>query len=979
MAEAPDVDTTLREITSRLNAAAAAFVPWFREQMPAPYFEDIDPASQQEHMGAILAVRAAGQEPRLRIRSTDGRRVTYVLTQDAPGTLTHLMREFGEAPLRTAKIFSSKDKQLVIDIFDVGVSPPCDRADPQVEAKFEATLAMRAEHARSARAKGPWTDAELAAHFGALTEDYVRECSPIRILLNADLAREAQRSGGAVVVLEEASSDRSRINFAASGMTGRSMLERIANRLGTLQVNITRAYVDTITPPGEEPVLIISAVVTSPDGNRIDPDSALWKGLRRDLLRLKWLEVTTTDLAYRAPGLGLGGADVLYCYADLAHQILVKANRYLYSRSHIREIAVERLSLSQQLVQLFWDRFEPSQALDSEAYERRAEALRQEISATIDDEVATTVLTTILDAITATLKTNYFVDNRYALALRLSPEPIFKHSPRPEIPYGVFWVHGRGFNAFHIRFRSTSRGGVRVVRPASNEQHVRESERHLDEVYDLAYAQQLKNKDIPEGGAKAVILVSPGHDVTPAVRAFAEALLDLLTNDAATEGRIVDRYGLEERLYFGPDENITPEHINWIVARAKARSYPFPNALMSSKPGAGINHKEYGVTSEGVNVFLEACLKAIGIDPRAQPFSLKLTGGPDGDVAGNAIRIAIREFGAHVRIVGIADGFGCAEDPDGLDHEELLRLVRESASIISFNVDKLSAKGRLARATDPEGTRLRNEMHNRVVSDAFVPAGGRPQTINGSNWSRFLREDGTPSSRLIVEGANLFITGEARQKLFEAGVLIVKDSSANKCGVICSSYEVMGSMLLSEEEFLTHKAVYVEQVLERLRRAARLEAEQLLEARRRWPRTPLFELSIQLSREINRLTDAIAGDYERLCQVDPEIVRETVLSHAPPVLREVAGDRLFSVLPDTYRAQIVCTGIACGITYREGLDYLRDTPDADLAAFALDYVRRERRNRALVAEVRASSLPHAQEIAAVLQVGGTRAGLRGVG
>ena len=29
-------------------------------------------------MGAILAIRAAGQEPRLRIRSSDGRRVTFV-------------------------------------------------------------------------------------------------------------------------------------------------------------------------------------------------------------------------------------------------------------------------------------------------------------------------------------------------------------------------------------------------------------------------------------------------------------------------------------------------------------------------------------------------------------------------------------------------------------------------------------------------------------------------------------------------------------------------------------------------------------------------------------------------------------------------------------------------------------------------------------------------------------------------------------
>ena len=39
----------------------------------------------------------------------------------------------------------------------------------------------------------------------------------------------------------------------------------------------------------------------------------------------------------------------------------------------------------------------------------------------------------------------------------------------------------------------------------------------------------------------------------------------------------------------------------------------------------------------------------------------------------------------------------------------------------------------------------------------------------------------------------------------QAGVAIVKDSSANKCGVICSSYEILASMALSTEEFLALK------------------------------------------------------------------------------------------------------------------------------------------------------------------------------
>lgn len=53
----------------------------------------------------------------------------------------------------------------------------------------------------------------------------------------------------------------------------------------------------------------------------------------------------------------------------------------------------------------------------------------------------------------------------------------------------------------------------------------------------------------------------------------------------------------------------------------------------------------------------------------------------------------------------------------------------------------------------------------------------------------------------------MFTTPEARDALFkEAGVVFVKDSSANKCGVICSSFEIISSMLMTSEEFKESKA-----------------------------------------------------------------------------------------------------------------------------------------------------------------------------
>merc|ERR1712216_390328 len=241
-----------------------------------------------------------------------------------------------------------------------------------------------------------------------------------------------------------------------------------------------------------------------------------------------------------------------------------------------------------------------------------------------------------------------------------------------------------------------------------------------------------------------------------------------------------------------------------IIKQAAKRGYPCPNAFMSSKPLAGINHKEFGVTSEGVMVFLDVALRNNGIQPDKQPFTVKITGGPDGDVAGNLMRILFRDYGGNARIVGVADGSGCAEDPNGLPHEELMRLFHAALPIADIDESKFSPEGVLHRVGTEEGIRMRNSMHMRVKSDVFVPAGGRPNTIHAGNWEQFLDPaTGEPSSPVIVEGANIFITPEARQNLYEkAGVKVVKDSSANKCGVITSSYEICSSMLLDEAEFL---------------------------------------------------------------------------------------------------------------------------------------------------------------------------------
>lgn len=142
-----------------------------------------------------------------------------------------------------------------------------------------------------------------------------------------------------------------------------------------------------------------------------------------------------------------------------------------------------------------------------------------------------------------------------------------------------------------------------------------------------------------------------------------------------------------------------------------------------------------------------------------------MTGGPNGDLAGNELKILFREYGDNAKIVGLADHSGSVENPDGLDHEELLRLVNNDLSICEFDEAMLGPKGKIHRVDTEEGIKMRNTMHFRVESDAFIPAGGRPNTIDEHNYRSYFKPDGTPSSPLIVEGANIFITPQARENL----------------------------------------------------------------------------------------------------------------------------------------------------------------------------------------------------------------------
>jgi glutamate dehydrogenase len=964
-AKPADATVMIRDVMAGLQETAEDVVPWFVANMPLMYFQDTDHHDQLTHLRAIIAAKASGRPIELTLRSEDGSQWTSMRPQDAPGVLAELVSELPhDRVLRAAKIHTADDGQLVLDTFEFGDAARFDPDDPVQAEKLAQTIRYAATHEPAS------TETEIREHFARCSAEYILTLTPLRICQQLELFHRLTGTDSTMVELErESDPTLSRIVVAVGNATTRRMLERIATRLAYSQINIHRAYLDVIDDGANGSISLLGFVVHSPDGGAIDPDSAIWHQVRRDLLHNKWVEHRTLQLAYRNPFLGLERAEVLTALCDLSHQVLVKQNAYAFNLGRIHALTERNLGPSSKIAQLFIDRFDPEARLDAAAFEERFNALRTEIEHDVDLEDARTVLGKLLMAVRSVLRTNLNIAHRYALAMRLDPA-FLATDERSELPFGVFFVHGRGFNGFHVRFRDIARGGLRVIRTSGEEQHALEAERLYDEAYNLAFAQQLKNKDIPEGGAKAAVLLDPYARLDRGVKAFVDALLDLITPDEAVRRRIVDHLGREELLYLGPDENITPRYIEWIVDRARRRGYPSPTALMSSKPGAGINHKEYGVTSEGVTVFLDVALRSVAIDPDHQPFTVKMTGGPDGDVGGNLIRILDREYGSNARIVGVSDGSGSGEDPDGLDLGELMRLVKDSLPISHFDQARLGPKGRIVPLDAPDGVVLRNTLHNRVLADAFVPCGGRPNAIHAGNWRDFLTADGAPSSRVIVEGANLFLTHEARSELSDQGVLIFKDSSANKCGVITSSYEIISNMLLTEDEFIRIKERFVEEVLAKLRELARREAELLVRVHRHHPHVPLPLMSTRLSRVMIRTADAIEEAIDTLENEDRELIRQLVLDHLPPVLVDTAGDRLWTQTPRPYLRWIMAKSLSARIVYREGFEYLDSMPMAAIAQLAVRYLRLELERDRLADEVASSGLAERERIADVLRHAG---------
>jgi glutamate dehydrogenase len=677
------------------------------------------------------------------------------------------------------------------------------------------------------------------------------------------------------------------------------------------------------------------------------------------------------------------------------HQVLVHADPNLYSFTNIEEGLCRHPELTVKLTQAFEAKFDPEKN-DLNTYNQIKNdflGLVEKIDTgqEANDTRRRNILKQAMNFVEYTLKTNFYRHNKTAFSFRLDPRyldnvPYNRVEKFPELPYSIFFMKGMYFIGFHIRFRDLARGGLRTVYPERIEQLLAERNNVFAECYNLAYTQQKKNKDIPEGGAKGVILLEPyeririeeeiyRHELetseVPAKeieeklksyhqeqkseylyqsqRSYIESFVTILNCEPDGKLRakyIVDYYKKPEYIYLGPDENMHNDMIVWICNYAKRYNYKPGLSFMSSKPGAGINHKEYGVTSRGVNIYMEEVLKFLGIDPKKDPFTVKMTGGPDGDVAGNQMYNLYQFYPKTAKLLATIDVSGTIFDPQGLDLEVVAALFKEGKPIRFYPPEKLSEGGflldtktRRDLSAYVQQTLLQrkqggkvvqewisgNEMNHllrthvhQVKADVFIPGGGRPRTLNENNYRDFLDVSGKPTSKAIIEGGNLYLTPAARRALEKLGVIVIKDSSANKGGVICSSFEVLAGLTLTEEEFLKEKPNLVQDILAIIEARSRDEARSLLASH---GQAFLTDVSEWISERINAYTDELLAylTLKTLSNDPQDPLIKCLLNYCPPTLRNKYQQRVLKEVPDMHKKAIIACFLAQRLVYRKGL------------------------------------------------------------
>lgn len=581
---------------------------------------------------------------------------------------------------------------------------------------------------------------------------------------------------------------------------GLTVIEEIPTRLG-----------------GEPEYFLHDFGVLRPDGSQIDVGEASARIV--ETLEAIWRDgAESDDLNRLVVSAGLGSRDVSILRAYRTYWRRVAPS---FTLAYVSDTLASHPKMSARLADLFAERFDPER--DGSRYEEVRTSILQGLDRipSIEED---RILRAFLTLIEATVRTNFYQEDRPALAFKLVSKQV-PDAPLPHPLYEIF-VLGPTVEGIHLRGGMVARGGLRWST---------RREDYRTEVLDLMKAQMTKNAVIVPTGAKGgFVLRTPPDDPTllraeveAQYRIFIGSLLDITDNRVDGEivrpERVRAHDGDDPYLVVAADKG-TASFSDVANSIAAERDFWLGDAFASGG-STGYDHKALGITARGAWKSLERHFAEIGIDPYVQPFTVSGIGDMSGDVFGNGLLGSDK-----MRLIAAFDHRHIFLDPDPdpersfAERARLFALARSSwedydAALISEGGGVYPRTEKVIEISEAASMALdvsaRSFTPNELISailkapvdllwnggiGTYVKSSGETHQQVGDRTNDPVRIDGDQlRAKVVVEGGNLGLTQRARIEFAMDGGKINTDFIDNSGGVDCSDREVNLKILLDAE------------------------------------------------------------------------------------------------------------------------------------------------------------------------------------
>lgn len=486
-------------------------------------------------------------------------------------------------------------------------------------------------------------------------------------------------------------------------------------------------------------------------------------------------------------------------------------------------------AIAKDLVQLFYERFDPSRRdtnRDGTAIIERLRLQLREVSSLVHDQSLSYLLTVLL----AIWRTNYFQQDKAGqpksyVSFKIDSSRV-PDLPLPR-PYAEVFVYAAYAEAIHLRGGKVARGGIRW------------SDRKEDfrrEVLGLIKAQMVKNAVIVPVGSKGGFIVKRNITALPREEQQAEVvrcyktlmygLLDItdnLNNGAVVPPVSVVRHDGDDPYLVVAADKGTATFSD--IANSVSAEYGFwLGDAFASGGSAGYDHKKMAITARGAWETVKRHFREMGKNIQLEPFTVVGVGDMSGDVFGNGMLLS-----PQIRLLAAFNHKHIFIDPNpdvAVSFKERERLFNlPTSQWTDYSTAALSQGGAIFERSaksltlTPEIKALfalsadsitPNELMQHILRfeaellwfggiGTYVRAATETDTQVGDKSNDALRITASQiKAKVIGEGANLGMTQLARIEAAQHGVRLNTDAIDNSAGVDCSDHEVNIKILMQQ-------------------------------------------------------------------------------------------------------------------------------------------------------------------------------------